>query len=177
MSIALAMAGIGVLSSIMGNSQANENIYLKQLGINAGMKTGNVNIKGEMSESDRKAGFALSALGGKEQRVLAKQLATRASSNTAGASAAYAYTNIIQQFNIKEGNVITQRDSMKRDLGKQSQRMAQGAQSNWNEAESKRKSAGAMLLEATMAGASAYSAGSSLSTSLGETSWLNDIFK
>lgn len=153
------MAAAAVASSIMGNAQANKNAYKNQLAINAGQKTANVNTLGEMQEQQRKTGFALTSLELSEQRVLAKQVASRADSNTAGASAAYAYVNIINQMNVKQGNVIVERDAQVRDLGKTSQRLAIGAQSNWNQEESKKKSSSAMLMEAAMAGAQAYSAG------------------
>lgn len=153
------MAATAAASSIMGNAQANENAYKSQLAINAGQKSANVNTRGEMQEQQREAGIGLTALAMEEQRQLAKVVASKANSNTAGASAAYAWINTSNQFNIKEGNLLVSRDSMVRDLGKTSQKLAINAQNNWNQAESKKKSGMAMMLEAAMAGAQGYAAG------------------
>ncbi len=174
--VAVGMAAVGAYSSASANATANQNAYKNQLAINAGQKTANVNTRGEMQEQQRKAGFALTSLELSEQRVLAKQVASRANSNTAGASAAYAYVNIINQMNVKQGNVIVERDAQVRDLGKTSQRLAIGAQSNWNQEESKKKSSSAMLMEAAMAGAQAYSAGSDMQDAWGNAGGYKGLF-
>jgi hypothetical protein len=176
MLFALGMAGLAAYGSASANATANKNAYKNQLAINAGQKTANVNTLGEMQEQQRKTGFALTSLELSEQRVLAKQVASRANSNTAGASAAYAYVNIINQMNVKQGNVIVERDAQVRDLGKTSQRLAIGAQSNWNQEESKKKSSSTMLLEAAMAGAQAYSAGSDMQTSFNNAGGFEGLF-
>lgn len=171
-----AMA-VSAYMSADANATSNKNAYQNQLAINAGQKTANVNTKGEMQGQQRKAGFALTSLEMSEQRALAKQVASKANSNTAGASAAYAYVNIINQMNVKAGNVIVERDAQVRDLGKTSQRLAIGAQSNWNVEESKKKSSSAMLMEAAVAGMQAYSAGKQFGTDLDDAGgWQNMLF-
>jgi len=173
---AIGTAAVSAYSSASANSAANENAYKSQLAINAGQKTANNSTVNEMQEQQRKAGVALTSLEMQGQRALAKQVSARSTSNTAGASAAYAYVNVINQMNVKQGNVLVERDAQVRDLGKTSQRLAIGAESNWNAEESKKKSSSAILMEAAMAGAQGYAAGAGAQTAFSDAGGLSGLF-
>jgi len=175
------MAALAAVGSIMGDSQANRNLYQQQLGIVGKQKSANVNIRGEMKEKERAAGFKGTVIHMQEQRELAKHVLNKSTSNTAGASAAYAWINVMNQASIKQGNVVAERDAEKRDLGKRSQQLYNDSQSRWNAAESKKKSGMDMLVNAALAGASAYSAGKTMGADLdnyldGAGGWQNLLF-
>lgn len=169
-----AMAGASMLSSLMGNSQANENLYRQQLAIVAGQKSRNVQLVDKMDETIRAGGIIMSAKERENMKAVAKQVAKRATSNTAGSSALYAIVNMDQQLAFTKGTIIAKRDSSLREDGRVSQKYHNQALSQINTAESKKKSGLTMIIEAAVAGASAYGAADSFATAVdsGGPAWL-----
>ncbi len=165
---AAAMAGGAVLSSLMGNKQANENLYRQQLAIVAGQKSRNVQLKNKMEETQRAGGFAKTQVEREEMRTVAKSLSMRADSNTAGSSALYAYMNFGQQTEFTKGTIQSKVDGSLREDGTVAQKYDNQAKSQINVAESKKKSGLTMIVEAAVAGASAYAGASEFAGAAGK---------
>jgi len=172
---AAAMAGAAVLGSLMGNKQANENLYQQQLAIVGGQKSRNVQLKDKMSQTQRAGGIAKSQAEREEMKVLARGVAMTADNNLAGQSALYAYMNVGQQTEFKKGTIQTKIDGSLREDGRISQKYDNQARSQINTAESKKKSSTQMIMEAAVAGASAYgsSQGFADAAATGGPDWLH----
>jgi hypothetical protein len=174
MYFAAAMAGLGALGSLMGNSKANKNLYQQQLAIVGGQKSRNVQLVDKMDETIRAGGIAKTKVEREELRATAKQIASRATSGTAGQSALYAYMNIGQQSAFTTGTIQAKVDGSLREDGRVSQKYDNQARSQINSAESKNKSGTEMFMEAAIAGASAYSgAGDFAKAAQSGPAWLN----
>jgi hypothetical protein len=169
-----AMAGVSVISSIMGSKQANENLYKNQLAIVSGQKSRNVQLTNKMEQTIRAGGIAKSQAERLEMQVLARNVALKATSKLAGQSALYAYMNVGQQTAFTQGTIQSKIDGSLREDGTISQKYANQAASQINTAESKKKSGMTMFIEAAVAGASAYGASNTFAEAAKTgPSWLN----
>lgn len=155
------MAAMGAISSIMGTRAANKNALRQQLQIVGDTKSSYINLQNLMGESKQTVGVSLTKNEIKSAREMAKHVSKRATSNTAGASALYAYTNFIQQKAFTEGTMVSKGEGALRDYGKQAEAKFNQARSGINQAQSKKKSALEGALDAVMAGAQGYSIGQS----------------
>jgi hypothetical protein len=160
--VAVGMAAVGAASSIAGTRAGNKNALAQQLQINADTKASYINLGNQGKESKEVVGIALTKLERSSMKQQAQRISQTATSHTAGASALYAYTNIIQQKAFTEGTVVDKGEATLRDFGKQAEAKFNQARSGINQAQAKKKGALEASLDAFTAGASGYAAGKSL---------------
>lgn len=156
------LAAVAAAGSLFGSHKQNKNAYAQQLQIVGDTKAAYKNLENLGEESKQTVGFALTKNEIKNAREMAKHVAQKADSNTAGASALYAYSNFIQQKAYTKGTVTAKGEGVLRDYGKQAEAKLARATSGINEAEANKKGAFEMILDATMAGASGYAMGKGL---------------
>lgn len=158
------MTGAAVMgaSSIMGTRSANKNALAQQLQIVGDTKASYVNLGNQGKESKEVVGIALTKIERSSMKQQAQRIAQTANFKTAGASALYAYTNILQQKAFTEGTIISKGEATLRDYGKQAEAKFNQARSGINQAQAKKKSALEGTLDAVAAGFSGASMGKSL---------------
>jgi NOL1/NOP2/fmu family ribosome biogenesis protein len=157
-----AMAAIMVLSSILGTRKQNKNAYRQQLQIVGDTKSTYANLVDSMESSKQVVGLALT----KNEMVNLKKeaafVAKRAKSNTAGASAMYAYNNFTMQKMFTKGTIVAKGAAAMQDYGKSAEATYNRARSGINQAEAKKKGALEATLDAVMAGGSGASTGNAM---------------
>jgi len=156
-----AMAALGAVSSIIGTRAANKNALRQQLQIVGDTKSSYINLQNLMEESKQTVGVSLTKNEVKNAREMAKHVSKKATTNTAGASALYAYSNFIQQKAFTEGTMVSKGEAQLRDYGKQAEAKFNQARSGINQAQARKKSGLEATLDAVMAGAQGYSIGQS----------------
>lgn len=170
------MAGVSAFASLKAGQAANDNAYMRQLGITKGQESRNVQLGDKMAETVHAGGIAKAMVHRQQIATEAKNHLSRANTQLSGQSALYSYMNISQQAEFTRGSINAKVDSSLREDGRVSQKYANQAQSGINEAESHKKSAGAMLFEAAVAGASAYSAAGDFKTATSKgPGWLQSL--
>jgi len=152
-----------MLSSIMSTRNQNKNAYRQQLQIVGDTKSTYVNLKDSMKGSKQTVGLALTKNEMVSLRNEAKYVAKRANSNTAGASALYAYTNFMQQKMFTKGTIVAKGEAVIQEYGKSAEATYNRSRSGINQAESRKKGA----LEATLDAFVAFGQGAEQSAKLG----------
>lgn len=156
------MAGLAVLSSIMGTRNQNKNAYQQQLQIVRDVKHTYRGLGEQMTEAKQATGIALTRNEMIAAKDLAKYTAQKATSNTAGASALYAYSNFIQQKTFTKGSIISKGEKVITEYGKSAQATYNRARSGINQAEANKKGIFEAVLDATIAYGSGAQAGSQM---------------
>ena len=154
--MAAVMAGLMMLSSIMGTRKGNKNAFRQQLQIVSDTETGYTNLSNQMDQSKRVVGMALTKNETKGLRDVAKHVVNRDASNVSGNSAFYAYTNFMQQKAFTKGTLVSKGEIAMVDYGKTADAKFAQARSGINQAEAKKKGVLEGVLDAVIAGGQGY---------------------
>ena len=165
------MAGLAVLSSIMGTRKGNKNAYRQQLQIVSDTEATYTQLQGSMEESKRTVGMALTKNEMAYLKSEANSIAKKANSNTAGASALYAYNNFAMQKMFTKGTVISKGEAAVQDYSKSAAATYNRARSGINQAEAKKKGVFEAVLDAAMAYGSGKATGQQMDGTVAGYKW------
>jgi hypothetical protein len=175
--------GSSIISSVMGGDKQNaqqmqrqRSLQIQQNNVISNMISQSTNIRNTQQDINQKTRVQLTNVERQAMAGMAKHVASKATSGTAGSSALMAYTNFMTQKMITKGNVISGAESEQIKLGKDAQNMAREAQSKMgalqskiSQAQSDKKSGTEMAIEATIAGIKGGMSGASAGASLGKS--------
>jgi len=160
--VAGAMAGLAIFSSLFNTRKVNQQMYRQQLQIIGDTKSAYVGIENAQKGVAEKTGIALTQTEFKTLKDSAKNVATKASRNTAGISALYSYANFLQQKSFTKGSIIKAGEDEIFNYGEQAKAKFAAAKSGWNQAEAKKIGTFEAILLAASAGAQGYAVGKSI---------------
>ncbi len=173
--------GLAAGTSIMKSNAENAKLTNEQVGLQiqqnnviGSMISQHTSVKDGMSDTKRATAQALTNVERDYLKQSAKHIAVRATAGTAGLSALAAYTNLQNQKMLQKGNVISKGETEIIRMAKNAQEGAREGQGRMNDfqgqlnmAQSNKKSATDMAIEATMAGIGGAAKGASQGASLG----------